>query len=379
MSTMNHRELDLDVVRGIAILLAMGWHFNKVTGQAVVDALLWPGRAIGWAGVDLFFVLSGFLVGRILLRERAKTGSFDRWRFLKRRAFKLWPVLYIYLVAEVVMGDNRWQTFLFQNVVHLQNYLGTSLAQLWSLAVEEHFYLAVAVLFPLFIRRGGTPRTLLLIMGSVLAACLALRFIGAVAGASETQIQWQTHFRADSLAAGVILAVVSIHYGNVFSRMLQLRWLWFVVTVIGFAILAILPRPGLLANTVGYSLAYVSAAAFMLLLHKAAWVTRASWALRPLGRLGIYSYGLYLWHAAAGGLLVLTLSKVTLVVPALAWVEDNVLAVVALKYAAAIAVGIIMTVAVEWPFLRLRDRLVPSAARPMDEQPKERFPTARLY
>lgn len=358
--SIKHRELDLDVVRGVAILLAIGWHFNAPTGVPVVDVLLWPGRTVGWAGVDLFFVLSGFLVGRILLRERIRTGSFDRWRFIKRRAFKLWPVLYIYLLAEVVIGDNDWQTFLLQNIVHLQNYLGTSLAQLWSLAVEEHFYLAVAVLFPLFIRRAGTPRTLLRVMGGVLVTCLALRFAGAALGATDTNIQWQTHFRADALAAGVLLAVVSVHYNETFSRLLGYRWLWFAVTLLGFGFLAVIPRTGLLFNTLGYSVALVAAAAFMLMLHKAAWVSRASWALRPIGHLGIYSYGLYIWHAAAGGLAVLGLTKAVSIVPALAVFAEAPVFVVILKYASAIAVGIAMTMAVEWPFLRVRDRLFPS-------------------
>lgn len=352
-----HRELDLDVVRGVAILLAMGWHFNPVSGVPIVDVLLWPGRTLGWAGVDLFFVLSGFLVGRIMLRERLKTGAFDRWRFMKRRAFKLWPVLYVYLLAEVLFGDNGWETFLIQNIVHLQNYLGTSLAQLWSLAVEEHFYLIVAVLFPLFIKRSGTPRTLVVVMVSVLLTCLVLRVFGVKAGMSDVEIQWQTHFRVDALAAGVLLAILCVHYERSFARLLQLRLLWLTVTVLGIACLAILPRPGILSDTVGYTVAYVSAASFMLLLYRSQFIAGARWAFRPIGHLGVYSYGLYIWHAAAGGLIVAVLGAV----PLLSGFSDSPLAVAGFKYAAAISVGIVMTLAVEWPFLRLRDRLVPSA------------------
>src|SRR3954465_7279991 len=70
------RRLDLDVVRGLAIVLALGWHFSGPTGNAVLDALQWPGKQFGWAGVDLFFVLSGFLMGRLGLREHARTRGF---------------------------------------------------------------------------------------------------------------------------------------------------------------------------------------------------------------------------------------------------------------------------------------------------------------
>src|SRR3954453_23216411 len=142
------RRLDLDLVRGVAIRLAMGWHFSRSSsGNPVVDALQWPGGTFGWAGGDLFFVASGFLVGRLVLREHQRTGRFDSWRFSLRRALKLWPVLYVFLVVYAFAGSEPWQSYFWQNALHVQNYAGTSLTHLWSLAVEEHFYLALALLF----------------------------------------------------------------------------------------------------------------------------------------------------------------------------------------------------------------------------------------
>src|SRR3954451_18927610 len=97
------RRPALDVVRGLAILLALGWHFSqRPSGNAVLDALQWPGRTFGWAGVDLFFVLSGFLLGTLVLREQQKTGRFDGWRFSVRRALKLWPVLFVFLAVQAL-------------------------------------------------------------------------------------------------------------------------------------------------------------------------------------------------------------------------------------------------------------------------------------
>src|SRR3954452_10270580 len=199
------RRLDLDVVRGIAILLAMGWHFSRYdSGNAVVDALQWPGATFGWAGVDLFFVLSGFLVGRLVLREHQRTGRFDSWRFSLRRAMKLWPVLYVFLVVYAVAGSEPWQSYFWQNALHVQNYVGTSLTHLWSLAVEEHFYLALAVLFPLLARRRVNPRVLVGILLGVLVAALLCRCGGVLLGESEVRLQWRTWFRMDALAAGVL-------------------------------------------------------------------------------------------------------------------------------------------------------------------------------
>ena len=107
------RRLDLDVVRGVAIVLALGWHFSRnPSGNPVLDALQWPGRTFGWAGVDLFFVLSGFLMGQLVLRERARTGGFDGRRFTARRLLRLWPVLYVFLAVHAVLGTEPVGSYL---------------------------------------------------------------------------------------------------------------------------------------------------------------------------------------------------------------------------------------------------------------------------
>src|SRR3954465_4725779 len=93
------RRLDLDVVRGLAIVLALGWNFSGPTGNVLLDALQWPGAQFGWAGVDLFFVLSGFLMGRLVLGEHRRSGGFDGRRFTIRRGLQPWPALSPLLAA----------------------------------------------------------------------------------------------------------------------------------------------------------------------------------------------------------------------------------------------------------------------------------------
>src|SRR3954471_24862794 len=175
------RRLDLDVVRGVAIVLALGWHFSRRSSDnAVLDALQWPGHQFGWAGVDLFFVLSGFLMGQLVLRERARTGTFDGRRFTARRVLRLWPVLYVFLAVHAVLGSEPAGSYLWQNALHVQNYAGTSLTPLWSLAVEEHFYLALALLFPLLARRRMSPKVLVGVLAGLLVTALALRWGGVL-------------------------------------------------------------------------------------------------------------------------------------------------------------------------------------------------------
>ena len=352
-ATREGRRLDLDVVRGLAIVLALGWHFSKhPTGNVVLDALTRPGQVFGWAGVDLLFVLSGFLVGRLVLTEHARTGTFDGRRFTARRLLKLWPVLYLFLAVQVIAGPEDRSTYLWQNALHLQNYVGTSLTHLWSLSVEEHFYLALALLFPLFARRRGSPRLLAGILVAILAGALALRFWAALSGAGDVELQWRTHFRADSLAAGVLLALISVHWPERFAQLCGRRRLLFGVLAAGIVHLVTVGKLGAVGSTIGFTVAYLTAAALLLLLYRAAWIPRARWLTVPMATLGRYSYGIYIWHVFAAA-VALDLLPGWDAEPATAGAQM-------VKYAAAIAVGVMATVVVEKPVIRLRDRLLPA-------------------
>src|SRR5690348_13300609 len=93
------RMVQLDFLRGVAILLVLGRHSvisQRDAGFLRPLATAW--HRIGWTGVDLFFVLSGFLVGGLLFKELRKSSHLDVRRFLIRRAFKIWPSYYAFLV-----------------------------------------------------------------------------------------------------------------------------------------------------------------------------------------------------------------------------------------------------------------------------------------
>jgi peptidoglycan/LPS O-acetylase OafA/YrhL len=354
--TREGRRLDLDVVRGLAIVLALGWHFSgEQSGNVVIDALTWPGHMFGWAGVDLFFVLSGFLLGRLVLTEQARTGRFDGRRFTARRLLKLWPVLYAFLAVQALAGPEPWSSYLWQNALHVQNYAGTSLTHLWSLAVEEHFYLGLAVFFPLFARRRGSPRLLAAILVGILVAALMLRIWAATHGVSDVRLQWRTHFRVDSIAAGVLLALVHVHCPQQFDRLRGRRRLLLGVLAAGIVCLMTVGKMGAVGSTIGFTVAYLTAASLLLLLYRAAWIPRARWLTAPVALLGRYSYGIYIWHVFAAAMALDLLPG---------WDPESATAgAQVIKYGAAIVVGVLATVMVEKPALRLRDRLLPARER----------------
>lgn len=138
----NSRLRELDFLRGCAIILVLFRHQNIFSYA----------RTMGWIGVDLFFVLSGFLVSGLLFKEYKKYGDVKPFKFLIRRGFKIYPIYYLfylpYLIPILIKGNLNLKG-LIADMTFLQNYafgFGYSYAASWSLAVEEHFYFSFALL-----------------------------------------------------------------------------------------------------------------------------------------------------------------------------------------------------------------------------------------
>lgn len=145
----------LDGVRGLAILLVMSYHFTMgMSGQSLYSRLLFKLTTVGWCGVNLFFVLSGFLITGILYDTRSASHRFRN--FYMRRALRIFPLYYgtLLVLFGLLPWMNRW-TDGFKGIEHAWPWLWTystnllillqgkwfPLSHFWSLAVEEHFYL----------------------------------------------------------------------------------------------------------------------------------------------------------------------------------------------------------------------------------------------
>src|SRR5579871_2788005 len=257
------RNKRLDLLRGIAILLVMGVHVPAFP--------TWV--RIGWLGVDLFFVLSGFLISNLLFAEYRKSGTISVKRFYLRRAFKLYPSFYLLILGTIVfsMFTNRelQPVHVIGELVFVQNYMGGLWGHTWSLAVEEHFYLILPLLILWMTRRSESEpfRQLPMFFAIAAVACLGLRIITSEMLPFSHAAQFEpSHLRFDSLFFGVLLA-----YCQNFRSAVIVFWtsrcrkLLFFISFFAILPSLILPYSNRFVYTLGFSLAYVSFGGLLLL------------------------------------------------------------------------------------------------------------------
>lgn len=370
------RMIQLDVLRGVAILLVIFTH--AVVQPADAGGLRGPLEYIGHlgpTGVDLFFVLSGFLVGGLLFAELQANGRLDVRRFLIRRAFRIWPSYFVFLAVLIVglmvaHGDSLFTALrsIWPSLLHVQNYFGSPRPQTWSLAIEEHFYLALPLLLLLLTARTKSRLHLLPWIALGLSiTCTALR-LNAYLHPPWFNPHIATHLRIDSLFFGVMLAYLyhcraeALH----FSARAR-RWLISaaMLVLIAFPLLFMLDASSLILSTGGFVLLYVCYGTVVIILVQSG--QSAPWlGQRPLGPLvrtlafiGFYSYPIYLWHIDASGRVPLAIRDAARAMgPELYWLFNF-----GIDVAAGVAVGVIFGILLEKPSMALRDRLFPSRAR----------------
>ena len=329
---MNSRNQSLDLLRGVAVLLVIADHYSLVikSDNPIFGTL---GR-----GVDLFFVLSGFLISGLLFSEYKSTQTLNLKRFWIRRGLKIYPAFYAFILVTTVFAiPSRMPGKVFlSETLFLQGYFRHFWVHTWSLAVEEHFYFALPLLLLLLIRlsrnRENPFRALPLISILISAGCFYMRILAARNGG---QLGIPTHLRVDALFAGVALGYYA-YFDRASFRDARKLWVLIVGLLLAFLLLVM---PVFLQLTFAYM-----AFAFIV-----AWVVNRPQGSRyvsaPIAFIGRYSYSIYLWHAV----VVLWLARF----PA-KWYRFPA------YVCAVIVMGVLMSKLVEFPALRLRERVFPS-------------------
>ena len=364
---------ELDMVRGIAILMVVLFHgFEDFapTGPSAPgwERLFLSTVGLGWAGVNVFFVLSGFLITGILLDSVDNPRYYSR--FYSRRALRILPAYYLLIAVILMVGRISFVTrrtswaFAGLSFVYLSNItplLGVSrdYAPLWSLAVEEHFYL----LWPAAVRRlrSGVATLAALV-------CLCEPFLRAIC-AARGGLWWgpYTWLSADGLALGALLAVFA---RSGWSSRRNLLWLAVWAGLFAIVMLAAsvrIPRfmsISLRATCVSYGSFSLVAAVLWLGTGE----YRRFVNVPILSFYGFISYGLYLIHAL---LFSLYNDVAAAFVPSFRVEQSFVKCLVRLVVVLAIATGTayLSRTTYEEYFLRMKDKLGGKRERAQPAQP----------
>lgn len=369
-STTPARLPGLDLLRALAIVLVIFSHGPPVIQGEMPTFLCDFLNAIrrgGWIGVDLFFVLSGFLVSGLLMREHQRHGCIKPVRFLVRRGWKLYPPLAVFLIFVMVqtyVQHGYWPTDrMIVNLLWIQNYTNGLMNHTWSLAVEEHAYFTIAAVFGLA-SWWGTKSKRGLRLGWIPWAFVPIAIVGLVLRMQAAQAdafneylhQYPTHLRIDSLLAGVVVAYFYHYHSQALSRIIARHRPHLVV--IGIALL--LPpfvldlKDSPWIYSYGMMTNYLGAVA--LLCAMLAIQPRAGLLSRAVAAVGRHSYSIYLWHSSAYRIMLGLITGVYLTKPD--WPVPYALHM-AMFLAVSIGFGIVMSFLVEVPTLKLRDKLSP--------------------
>ena len=293
----------LDGLRGVAILLVMYLHFES-------EPLL-PG---GFLGVNMFFVLSGFLITTLLLEEWRDTGRISLRRFYARRALRLLPVAFtffaVYLLVVVAFGHTAFIDLriteaaipLLAAVLYVFNWVayaglsGPTNGHLWSLAVEEQFYVVWPGILLLLLSLGVGRRRLLALTLGVALACAALPLL---LGGGWARYYFGSDFQAHGPLLGAGVAML-FHWAVIRPDRIRSR-AYSAAAALAALVLAFLVTRGHGGTTgmlhYGIQLGSLSSAVILVWALFAergvAWWAITHPVLRYVGR---RSYALYLWH-----------------------------------------------------------------------------------
>ncbi len=302
----------LDGLRGVAILLVLVHMLNLLEAEHGMPAWVFSRISqIGWTGVQLFFVLSGFLITGILLDTQRSKKYFSA--FYGRRTLRIFPLYFSVLtlafvilpwlgsVPPSVATDQHHQIWLW---TYLSNWAAIfdqgskAFPHFWSLAVEEQFYLV----WPLLVRSRSTEQCLRFCLG-VAALALALRCVLAGAGVSDDLIYENSFCRMDALAlGGAAAAAVRIPAWN--ARLLAMHdrcLVWAgMLGLFGLLVTRGFWTGTLVGITVGYTIVALTGTLLLIAIVGAeasggsGWVRIFRW--RPLRAMGKYSYAIYIFH-----------------------------------------------------------------------------------
>ncbi|HTA62438.1 MAG TPA: acyltransferase [Bacteroidia bacterium] len=335
------RVSSVDIFRGLAIISVVVFHFNNQL-------------PFGFLGVDLFFLVSGLLVGGLLTKEFEKQKKINFLKFFLQRGFKIWPSYYAFILFGSLIAfcfyhvsnpdqiipiwDLKRYLFFYQNYTGLPYHW--SFDHVWSLCIEEHFYVLLPLLFLIiqyFIKDKYKIKTLFVFVILTIIAGIGFKYFSYYFTSGKDTYA-ATHNRIDALAWGVLLNLIIMYYGE---KIKSLKFVLFTFTLGLFIFIITLYISIYHADYILFERIYLHSIvpfSFFLMLLGLYYVDFAT--LKPLRFIAYYSYNWYLWHP----IFVLFLTK------HLGNTFNGLLTYLIITF----LIAIIATIFIEEPFLRKR-------------------------
>lgn len=292
---MDDKIKGFDGLRGISVLLVIMSHGVIWPRLGVVNAGV-QATLGAHVGVNVFFALSGFLITMLLMKERAATGSINFGAFYMRRTLRIFPLYFLaitlLLVVDMVGAAKIERCAFVFAYTYTQNFAPpsctfSSMSHFWSLAVEEHFYLAWPLVFLIGYRFA------LVSAVAVAAACIAFG-PALMAHFPDSKVVWWTFPAVAPIAFGCIAALICNH-----STVRDLFASKKNAPVLLVAILAGLASPAFYQSELIWMLSL--SALIMYVFHNQKSSLVAALEFKPLALMGVISYGLYVWHGVFTG------------------------------------------------------------------------------
>lgn len=366
----SHRANGLDTLRAIAIALVFMYHYMVFVSREPTFG--WASE-VGWVGVDLFFVLSGYLIGNQLFAGIARGQSLSLKFFYARRALRTWPAFWVVLAAyflfPAAMGGKEppplWQFLSFTQNIQLRP--GTAFSHAWSLCIEEQFYFVLPLVVLLALRIGTRRgQAWLLLALLVVVAVVARASLWSVHGREDfgaikgyyPNVYYATLCRFDEFVPGLAVALLKNFHPQLWQRVTARGRASFALGMASVALMLWAMVRGYYIDGYGYGFAMTAfgysavAAAFALLVISALSPASPLQRIRIPGayHLALWSYSIYLSHKPLAHILNQYGQQH-------GWSSSATLAAIT---TASVVLGAVLYRLVEAPFMTVRDRLFPS-------------------
>jgi peptidoglycan/LPS O-acetylase OafA/YrhL len=356
------RNKRLDVLRCVAVVTVLLHHSG-----------IWPFfTRIGWTGVDLFFVLSGFLISGLLFSEYKKRHVISLKRFFIRRGLKIYPAFYVFLlltgIVELLVFHAHPLGQYLHEIFFLMDYKQGFWDHTWTLAVEEQFYIFLPIFLLVILRfspkRENPFRIIPWAALSIALFCVTSRAASIYIGKPNFQLAYIAfHNRMDALFFGVLIGYLYHFRPAILEKLMRPARNRIVMAAISAVLLSFAyfyDRDDKFFATFGYSFIYLGFTGVLLLslyvhgLFSGKLARLAELAGSAAAFVGMYSYSIYLWHGPVGAWLPGLVRRTT-------GFPTGRSGRFVVYFVGSLVIGTVMSKLVEYPILRLRDRIFPDS------------------